>query len=127
MGPDPVTEKPMVIKEGRFGPYVTDGEYNASLRRGQTPEELTVEQASEMLADKRAKGPAPKKKAAAKKAAKSADGTAKRRRRRRHRPRRLPRRRRPAKKAAGQEGHRRRRRRRPAKKAAPAKATASAE
>jgi DNA topoisomerase-1 len=68
MGPDPVTEKPMVIKEGRFGPYVTDGEFNASLRRGQTPEALTVEQASEMLAEKRAKGPAPRKKAAAKKA-----------------------------------------------------------
>jgi DNA topoisomerase-1 len=68
MGPDPVTEKPMVIKDGRFGPYVTDGEYNASLRRGQTPEELTIEQASEMLAEKRAKGPAPRKKVAAKKA-----------------------------------------------------------
>jgi DNA topoisomerase-1 len=68
MGPDPITEKPMVIKDGRFGPYVTDGEYNASLRRGQTPEELTVEQASEMLAEKRAKGPAPRKKTAAKKA-----------------------------------------------------------
>ncbi|MDT5040640.1 MAG: topoisomerase [Actinoplanes sp.] len=68
MGPDPVTEKPMVIKEGRFGPYVTDGEFNASLRRGQTPEELTVEQASDMLAEKRAKGPAPRKKAVAKKA-----------------------------------------------------------
>ncbi|MFI5934887.1 type I DNA topoisomerase [Actinoplanes sp. NPDC051494] len=68
MGEDPATKLPMVIKEGRFGPYVTDGEYNASLRRGQTPEELTVEQASEMLAEKRAKGPAPKKKAAAKKA-----------------------------------------------------------
>src|SRR4029453_12683343 len=64
MGPDPVTEKSMVIKDGRFGPYVTDGEVNASLRRGQTPEELTVEQASEMLAEKRAKGPAPRKKAA---------------------------------------------------------------
>ncbi|RZU51584.1 DNA topoisomerase I [Krasilnikovia cinnamomea] len=78
LGPDPVTEKPMVIKEGRFGPYVTDGEYNASLRRGQTPEELTVEQASEMLAEKRAKGPAPRKKAAAKKAPakKAADGEA---------------------------------------------------
>ena len=68
LGPDPVTEKPMVIKDGRFGPYVTDGEFNASLRRGQTPEEMTVEQASEMLAEKRAKGPAPRKKAAAKKA-----------------------------------------------------------
>jgi DNA topoisomerase-1 len=69
MGLDPITERPMVIKDGRFGPYVTDGEVNASLRRGQTPEELTVEQASEMLAEKRAKGPAPRKKAAAKKAA----------------------------------------------------------
>ncbi|SCE81253.1 type I DNA topoisomerase [Micromonospora mirobrigensis] len=68
MGVDPLTEKPLVIKDGRFGPYVTDGEFNASLRRGQTPEELTIEQASEMLAEKRAKGPAPKKKAAAKKA-----------------------------------------------------------
>jgi DNA topoisomerase-1 len=68
MGADPITERPMVIKDGRFGPYVTDGEVNASLRRGQTPEELTVEQASEMLAEKRAKGPVPRKKAAAKKA-----------------------------------------------------------
>ncbi|MEU4473816.1 type I DNA topoisomerase [Micromonospora sp. NPDC023888] len=68
MGVDPATEKPMVIKDGRFGPYVTDGEFNASLRRGQTPEALTIEEASEMLAEKRAKGPAPRKKAAAKKA-----------------------------------------------------------
>jgi DNA topoisomerase-1 len=74
MGPDPITEKPMVIKDGRFGPYVTDGEFNASLRRGQTPEELTVEQASEMLAEKRAKGPAPRKSAAAKKAPAKASG-----------------------------------------------------
>lgn len=58
-----------MIKDGRFGPYVTDGETNASLRRGQTPEALTLEEASEMLAEKRAKGPAPRKKAAAKKAA----------------------------------------------------------
>ena len=65
MGVDPLTEKPLVIKDGRFGPYVTDGESNASLRRGQTPEELTIEQASEMLAEKRAKGPAPKKAAKA--------------------------------------------------------------
>ncbi|HET6214522.1 MAG TPA: type I DNA topoisomerase [Micromonosporaceae bacterium] len=72
LGPDPLTEKAMVIKDGRFGPYVTDGETNASLRRGQTPESMTVAQASEMLADKRAKGPAtPRKKATpAKKAAK---------------------------------------------------------
>ncbi len=64
MGNDPVTEKPLVIKDGRFGPYVTDGEYNASLRRGQTTEALTLEQASEMLSEKRAKGPVePKKRA----------------------------------------------------------------
>ncbi|MCG5472952.1 type I DNA topoisomerase [Micromonospora sp. LAH09] len=78
MGVDPATEKPMVIKDGRFGPYVTDGEFNASLRRGQTPEALTIEEASEMLAEKRAKGPAPRKKAAAKKApAKKATATKK--------------------------------------------------
>jgi DNA topoisomerase-1 len=76
LGIDPLTEKPMVIKDGRFGPYVTDGEFNASLRRGQSPETMTVEQASEMLSEKRAKGPAPKK--AVKKAAakKTADTTA---------------------------------------------------
>ncbi|MEV4811129.1 type I DNA topoisomerase [Micromonospora avicenniae] len=68
LGADPATDKPLVIKDGRFGPYVTDGETNASLRRGQTPEALTIEEASEMLAEKRAKGPAPRKKAAAKKA-----------------------------------------------------------
>lgn len=66
LGADPLTEKPLVIKDGRFGPYVTDGETNASLRRGQTPEALSLEQASEMLAEKRAKGPAPRKKAAKK-------------------------------------------------------------
>ncbi|MEH1167872.1 type I DNA topoisomerase [Micromonospora sp. CPCC 205539] len=78
MGVDPATEKPLVIKDGRFGPYVTDGEFNASLRRGQTPEALSIEEASEMLAEKRAKGPAPKKKAAAKKApAKKATATKK--------------------------------------------------
>ncbi|MEU8425305.1 type I DNA topoisomerase [Micromonospora sp. NPDC048835] len=78
MGVDPATEKPLVIKDGRFGPYVTDGEFNASLRRGQTPEALSIEEASEMLAEKRAKGPAPRKKAAAKKApAKKATATKK--------------------------------------------------
>ncbi|MDG4807375.1 type I DNA topoisomerase [Micromonospora sp. WMMD1120] len=72
MGVDPLTEKPLVIKDGRFGPYVTDGEVNASLRRGQTPEALSIEEASEMLAEKRAKGPAPRKKAAKKAPAKKA-------------------------------------------------------
>ncbi|WP_155368967.1 type I DNA topoisomerase [Catellatospora vulcania] len=72
MGVDPLTDKQLVIKDGRFGPYVTDGESNASLRRGQTPESLTIEQASEMLSEKRAKGPAPKKTPAKKAPAKKA-------------------------------------------------------
>ncbi|WP_433373362.1 type I DNA topoisomerase [Actinoplanes sp. CA-142083] len=119
MGPDPVTEKPMIIKEGRFGPYVTDGEYNASLRRGQTPEELTVEQASEMLAEKRAKGPAPKKKAAAKKApAKNAEPAAAKKTAAKKAPAKKAT---PAKKAAAAK------KATPAKKAAPRKAAASAE
>jgi DNA topoisomerase-1 len=58
---DPVSGKPMVIKDGRFGPYVTDGESNASLRKGDAVESLTVERAAELLADRRARGPAPKK------------------------------------------------------------------
>ncbi|WP_142000154.1 type I DNA topoisomerase [Amycolatopsis cihanbeyliensis] len=60
-GNDPASGKPMVVKDGRFGPYVTDGEYNASLRRSDSVEELTEERAAELLAEKRAKGPAPKK------------------------------------------------------------------
>jgi DNA topoisomerase-1 len=64
MGNDPVSKKPMVVKDGRFGPYVTDGETNASLRKTDSVEELTDERASELLADRRAKGPAPKKRAA---------------------------------------------------------------
>jgi DNA topoisomerase-1 len=66
LGVDPLTDKPVVIKDGRFGPYVTDGESNASLRRGQTPESMTIEQASEMLSEKRAAGPKPRKTAAKK-------------------------------------------------------------
>ncbi|MGH3661336.1 MAG: type I DNA topoisomerase [Micromonosporaceae bacterium] len=70
LGDDPETGKPMVLKEGRFGPYVTDGETNASLRRSDSVDEITVERAAELLAERRAKGPAtPRKKAAAKKAA----------------------------------------------------------
>ncbi|GAB3443084.1 type I DNA topoisomerase [Actinophytocola sediminis] len=61
MGNDPVSGKPMVVKDGRFGPYVTDGEYNASLRKSDSVEELTDERAAELLAEKRAKGPAPKR------------------------------------------------------------------
>ncbi len=61
LGPDTVSGKPIVLKEGRFGPYVTDGETNASLRRGDDPETVTIERAVELLAERRAKGPAKKK------------------------------------------------------------------
>ena len=67
LGPDPVSGAPMVIKDGRFGAYVTDGEFNATLRRDDDIATITAERAAELLAEKRAKGPAPKKKAAAKK------------------------------------------------------------
>jgi DNA topoisomerase I len=63
LGADPITGKPMVIKEGRFGPYVTDGETNASLRRGDSIDEITSDRAAELLAERRARGPAPAKKA----------------------------------------------------------------
>ena len=68
LGPDPVSGAPMVIKDGRFGAYVTDGEFNATLRREDEIETITAERAAELLAEKRAKGPAPKKRAASKKA-----------------------------------------------------------
>ena len=71
LGTDPVSGAKMVVKEGRFGPYVTDGETNASLRKGDDLESLTDERASDLLAERRARGPAVKKttkKAAAKKA-----------------------------------------------------------
>ncbi len=68
LGPDPVSGSPMVIKDGRFGAYVTDGEFNATLRRDDEIETITPERAAELLAEKRAKGPAPKKRAPAKKA-----------------------------------------------------------
>jgi len=61
LGPDPGSGKPIVVKDGRFGPYVTDGETNASLRRGDEVESLTMDRALELMAERRAKGPAPKK------------------------------------------------------------------
>jgi DNA topoisomerase-1 len=57
LGADPETQKPVVVKEGRFGPYVTDGETNATIRGADTPEDISLERASELLAEKRAKGP----------------------------------------------------------------------
>ena len=77
LGNDPVSGQPVVVKSGRFGEYVTDGEYNATLRKDDTVEDLTLERAAELLAERRARGPAKKgakkgakkttKKAAAKK------------------------------------------------------------
>ena len=61
LGKDPVSGEPMVVKEGRFGPYVTDGTTNASLRKGDEIESLTDERAIDLLAERRARGPAPKK------------------------------------------------------------------
>jgi len=74
LGDDPVSGRPVVLKEGRFGPYVTDGETNASLRRDDDPETIDPARAFELLADRRARGPVKRaaKKAPAKRAAKKA-------------------------------------------------------
>ncbi len=69
LGNDPVSGQPVVVKSGRFGEYVTDGEYNATLRKDDSVEELTLARAAELLADRRERGPAKK---AAKKGAKKA-------------------------------------------------------
>ena len=68
LGPDPASGKTIVVKEGRYGPYVTDGETNASLRKGDTAESVTTERAAELLAERRDRGPAPRKRATTKKA-----------------------------------------------------------
>ena len=70
LGADPANGQPVVVRDGRFGPYVTDGEYNATLRKEDSVEAMTLDRAAELLADKRAKGPAPKKRAAKKSTAK---------------------------------------------------------
>ena len=82
LGEDTTSGKPILLKEGRFGPYVTDGETNASLRKGDDVLSITDERAAELLADRRARGPVKRtakktakkaaKKAPAKKAAKKA-------------------------------------------------------
>ena len=56
LGTDPVTGKEIVIKDGRFGLYMTDGETNVSFRKAETVENVTLEHASERLAEKRARG-----------------------------------------------------------------------
>jgi DNA topoisomerase I len=84
LGDDPETGKPVVIKDGRFGPYVTDGEVNATLRRDDDVDTVTLERAADLLAEKRAKGPSPRrsakkatKKSASKKAATKKSSTKK--------------------------------------------------
>lgn len=61
LGIDPTSEKPITIKDGRFGPYITDGTTNVTLRRDESPETMTHERAVERLAEKRAKGPTKRK------------------------------------------------------------------
>ena len=85
LGQDPATEKPVVIKDGRFGPYITDGQTNVTVPRSEDPATISAERAFELLADKRAKGPAKKrttrkttaKKATTKKAATTQKATTK--------------------------------------------------
>jgi len=77
LGNDPVSGRPMVVKEGRFGAYVTDGETNATLRKDDQPETITPERGAELLAEKRARGPVTRKRAAKKTTKKTAKKTAK--------------------------------------------------
>ncbi|QWW19777.1 type I DNA topoisomerase [Schaalia sp. 19OD2882] len=65
-GEDPVSGRKVTVKDGRFGPYVTDGQTNVTVPRAESVEDLTQARAFELLADKRAKGPAPKRGAAKK-------------------------------------------------------------
>ena len=115
LGDDPVSGRPVVLKEGRFGPYVTDGEVNASLRRDDDPDTIVPARAYELLADRRARGPVtrtgrrPAKKAPAKKAAKKA-----------------PAKKAPAKKAPAKKAAKKAPAKKAAKKAAPKDAILSA-
>ena len=61
LGVDPVSGAPVVVKDGRFGPYVTDGTTNATLRKDDAVEGITLERAAALLADKRSSAPAGKR------------------------------------------------------------------
>ncbi len=76
LGTDPVSGKSVLVKDGRFGPYVTDGETNATLRRTDDPDTITPERGFELLAEKRAKGPTTRSRAAKKTTKKTAKKTA---------------------------------------------------
>jgi DNA topoisomerase-1 len=73
LGPDPVSGGPIVVKDGRFGPYVTDGTTNATLRKDDAVESISLERAADLLAEKRAKGPATGRRGTRKPAAKEAE------------------------------------------------------
>ncbi len=79
LGDDPASGKPVVVKDGRFGPYVTDGETNATLRKDDDVETITPDRGFELLAEKRAKGPTTRKRAVKKTAKKTANKTTARR------------------------------------------------
>jgi DNA topoisomerase-1 len=70
LGEDPVTKKQVVVRTGRFGLYVTDGETNATLRLGDTPETISLDRACELLAERRNAEPSTRPRKAVKKAAK---------------------------------------------------------
>ena len=61
LGPDPTTQRPVIVKPGKYGPYVTDGETNATIPKGEDPKALTLERAASLLAQRRAAGPTKKK------------------------------------------------------------------
>ena len=63
LGEDPNSKLPIVVKDGRFGPYVTDGKTNATLRKEDSVDQITPERAQELLAEKRAKGPSTRRRA----------------------------------------------------------------
>ncbi|MBV9285130.1 MAG: type I DNA topoisomerase [Acidimicrobiia bacterium] len=77
LGDDPASGAPVVVKDGRFGPYVTDGTTNASLRKGDSVEDITIERAAELLEERRQKAPLKKAAKRAKKATKKKKATAK--------------------------------------------------
>jgi DNA topoisomerase I len=64
IGEDPTSGRPIVLRDGRFGPYVTDGETNASLRKGDTGDSITLQRAVELLTERRASAPSPRRSAA---------------------------------------------------------------
>jgi DNA topoisomerase-1 len=103
LGPDPVSEKPVVLKEGRFGLYVTDGDTNASLRKDDDPETLTIERAAELLQNRRDAGPTKKQAAAKKKQAAPEKAAAKKKKKKKAAPRKAAAKKQAAPRPAAQE------------------------